>query len=111
MRNDNWHKINSDLSEKLKGHIYTFIEVWSIVGCGEKTLRRYMDRLLVTPIKTSDNWLFDEDMLAKVDFIHKCKTKLDIPVNSAAGLYDFLKANKVKQGFEDLENSIKEYNV
>ena len=109
MRNDNWLKINDDLNNRLKGHIYTFIEVWSIVGCGEKTLRRYMDRLLITPLKTSDNWLFDENMLNKVDFIHKCKTKLDIPVSTGAGLYDFLKNNKVKQGYEDLEKAVKEY--
>ena len=51
----------------------------------------------------------DEDMLAKVDFIHKCKTKLDIPVNTGAGLYDALQKKKSKVTFDDIEQAVKDY--
>lgn len=98
-----WTNLNEELKQKLKEHKYSFIETWKLVGCGEKTLRRYMDAGLIMPLKKSDEWLFSEKLIEKTKFIYELKSQLNVNVKVAAGLYDFLDGKRyIKPDYEKI---------
>lgn len=105
----NWTRIEQEIRKKLKEHKYSFIEVWKIVGCGEKTLRRYMDAELICPIKTSDEWYFTQEQLDKCNFIHKMKSKHYMTARAAAGLFDYMISKKCKVSIEEALKYIENY--
>ena len=105
----NWHKIEQEIKKKLENHKYNFTEVWKISGCGEKTLRRYMDAELLSPIKTADEWHFTQQQLDKCIFIYKMKSNHYMTVKSAAGLFDYLSIKKCKINIQELLECIKYY--
>lgn len=106
---NNWEKLNKDLERKMKGFKYSFYEAVGIIGCGEKTLRRYMDDQFVKPIKVSDEWLFTNDMIDKVRFILKAKKIGYMNAYVASGLYDFLQSGKKTKDFDDIYEFIEPY--
>ena len=105
----NWQKIEQEIKKKLKNHKYSFIEVWKIVDCGEKTLRRYMDAELLMPIKTSDEWYFTQQQLDKCNFIHKMKSNHYMTAKAAAGLFDYMVDKKIKIDVDKVLDCIKFY--
>ena len=88
---DKWSQLNWELREKMSQFKYTYEETWRLTGCGYKTLQRYMDRELVHPIKVSDEWLFDQNLVDKVKFIYELRKQAKVPVDFSAVLYDMLK--------------------
>lgn len=105
----NWQKIEQEIRKKLKNHKYSFTEVWKITGCGEKTLRRYMDAELLSPIKTSDEWYFTQEQLDKCEFIYKMKSNRHMTVKAAAGLFDYISSKKGKIDIDKVLECIKYY--
>ena len=105
-----WTKLNEELKKKLANYRYDFTEAWKIVGCGEKTLRRYMDAQLLQPIKTSDVWYFTEQMIEKAKFIYQAKKEADVPVRVSAALYDYLIDCKKTCSFDKIKQYIENYN-
>lgn len=85
-----WKHIGEQLKTLLSEHKFTFEEAVKAIDCGEKTLRRYMDAQYVAPIKTSDEWHFTMKQIEKCRFMHDLKTRLNMQVPLAAGLYDYL---------------------
>ena len=105
----NWQKVEQEIKKKLKDHKYSFIEVWKIVGCGEKTLRRYMDAELLMPIKTCDEWYFTQQQLDKCNFIHKMKSNHYMTAKAAAGIFDYLVDKRYKINTDAIVEAIKYY--
>ena len=91
-----WPSLNEYLKEQLIDHKYTTYQAWSTIGCGEKTLRRYVDAGYVTPIKVRDEWYFTEEQIQKCTFISELKKTLRADTYFLAGLYDYLKAHNIK---------------
>lgn len=104
-----WTKLDKELREKLKNYKYSFYETWNLVGCGEKTLRRYMDSYFIMPIKTSDEYKFTQEMVDKVKFIHSAKSGKYMTTWAAAALWDYMIAHKLYPDFDEVEKFIVEY--
>lgn len=99
---DNWHKINDELDKRLENFKYSFIQAWKIIGCGEKTLRRYVDAEYVRPIKVSDEWFFTNDMIQKCKFIHKMRYDKRSNNDNAVALYEYMEKHGIKAIYEDI---------
>lgn len=104
-----WSKFNQELKEKLKDYKYSYEETWKIVGCGYKTLQRYMDRELVDPLKVSDEWLFDQERVEKVKFIYELRKHAKVPVEFSAVLFDYMKTKKSVPDYQELLNRMPEW--
>lgn len=101
---DSWNKLNDDLKKKLKDYKYTFGQACKLVGCGEKTLRRYMDAEYIQPIKISDEWLFTEDIIQKCKFIYKMRYNKLCNIATAIALYDYMEKHYVKASYDEIFN-------
>lgn len=104
-----WNKIDLELQEKLKDYIYTKAEALALIGCGEKTLRRYVEDQFITMIKNGKTGYFTKNDIDKSIFILKMKTNEIMNNIHAAGLYDFLIDKKCKVSFEELNEYLQRY--
>lgn len=108
-RADTWEHIKNDVETLLSCHVYNTQETLKSIGCGEKTLRRYMDRHLIEPLKHSDEWFFTQETVDKANFIHKCKIDFNIPVIVGAAIFDFLLECKCKPTITKLKEQLNKY--
>lgn len=103
LKNDSWLKLREDLKTKMKGYEYLFEDALTLIGCGAKTLHRYVDAEYITPIKISDNWLFTEDMINKCRFLVKSRIDRRLNNQDASALYDYMKKNGLIVNYDDIE--------
>lgn len=99
---DNWSKINQELQERLKNYKFSFMEAWKLIGCGEKTLRRYMEYEFIMPLKISDEWYLTSDMIDKCKFINQMRCAKRCNVWNANDLYDYMVDKGIRPIYKDI---------
>lgn len=86
-----WANIDKELEKKLANYKYGYYEVVKIVGFTEKTLQRYLNEGIVSPIKVSNERLFTNEQIKKLKFVYELKKRLYTDIATGAGLYDYFK--------------------
>lgn len=104
-----WNKINKELEKKLKNYKFKFDQANVIIGCDEKTLRRYISEQLICPIKISDEWQFSQEQIDKCTFIYKAKKLASVDIATSAGIYDYYKSQGMQCDFDKIFPYIQNY--
>ena len=107
-----YRKLQQDVSKMLKDHYYSFTEVMSIVGCGNKTLRRYIDKGILKPVTSgsySNSQYFTSEELERAQFVYDLQKSTKAPIEVSAAIYDYLKAKRMRFDLQNLLDRIEDY--
>ena len=107
-----YRKLQEEVTQKLKNHAYSFRETVSIVGCGDKTLRRYIEAGLVRPSTSgahSNSQYFTSEQVEQLCFIFDMQKLIKAPVQLSAALYDYMKARRMRFDIQNLLDRIEDY--
>lgn len=107
-----YEKIQKEVTRSLKKHMYSFNELASIICCGDKTLRRYIDAGIVKPATSgsrSNSQYFNQEQLERACFVFDMQKSVKMPIYASAALFDYLNARHMRFDTQDLLDRIASY--
>lgn len=107
-----YRKLQYELSKRLRDHEYSFEELVNIVGCGSKTMNRYVYGGIVKAKSSGSNKnsrYFDNEQLERACFVYDCQKALKAPPALSAAFYDYCKYKRIRIDLQNIIDRVEDY--
>lgn len=107
-----YRRIQEDVTKKLRDHYYSFEDLVNIVGCGHKTMRRYIEEGIVKPATSgahSNSQFFTQEQLERANFVYDMQKLAKAPILLSAALFDYMNARRMRFDIQNLLDRIEDY--